>query len=128
MCVSWASTRAMSEPAARDCWIAAAGSQSRSYRGNSLVRGHDWHNLEINEIPPHPLLEKPAIIAFHHLEAATEIVRDPACNATDALRSQASLVAEAAVDGDCVPAPKMLDDHEKHYGSSATFGRPTDGA
>src|SRR5207244_10500577 len=58
--------------------------------------------------------QKRGVVAFHDLEAAVEVLRDPACHVPKGSWRQPALVAKAAVDGQRVPVAKVLDDSVRH--------------
>src|SRR5262245_3513107 len=81
-----------------------------------LGGGQNWKHLEVDEVlpPSHPLLEKRAVFALHDLEAARQVLGDPAAELAKPVRSEASPVSDAAVDGDRIRVSKLLDHEEEH--------------
>src|SRR4029078_5456230 len=83
--------------------------------------GEDGYDLALHQVAPlqHPLLEKPQVVAFHHLEATVEVGLNPAPNIGEAVRHLAALLAQAAVDRLGVAILEALDDHKVHAGPPA---------
>src|SRR5262245_45381652 len=81
-----------------------------------IGRGHDRHDLELDEIAPegHPLLEQARILALHELKAAVEVGFDPAAHVAEPFRSAATALAKAPVHRLRVPVLEPLDHHEEH--------------
>ena len=76
-------------------------SEPQSDRGGRLGRRDDGDHLDLEEIlpPRHPLREEGKVVAFHDLEAAAEVLCDPARDVWEALWCQPAPVAEPPVPG-----------------------------
>src|SRR5881628_3666867 len=95
--------------------VARAGAlESRRDTLGRFGRGDDGHNLEIDQITPrrHPLVEQPAIVAFHDLVALRHVCRDPARDVLQAVGRQPSALAETPVHRRGIF--EGLDDHVEH--------------
>jgi hypothetical protein len=99
-------------------------SKTRREGGTSFSGTHNRNDLEIGDVLPvrHPLIEQPAIVAFHYLEASLQIPGDPAAPILDPVRHESSLISETPIHGNGIPVPKVLNDHVQH--ECSTFRRP----
>src|SRR4029077_9252927 len=91
-------------------------SEPRRYRRCGLRGGHNGNDLEVSDVVPvcHPLIEQAAILTFHYLEAAAQILGDPTSPILDPFRHQAPSIAESSVHRYRIAAPEVLDDHVEH--------------
>ena len=81
-----------------------------------LSRRNDGIEFERNEITPVvcPGLQQVRVLALDHLKTPIEGRLDSTINVNQSLRHQATLVAEALVNGLGIAVPKMLDHHIMH--------------
>src|SRR5258705_10945492 len=84
----------------------------RSRVGGSVHRTH----FELRQVSPvaHPLFEECWVVTLHHLKTAPIVLCHPARNVAEALGRHASALTKAPVDGNGVPATKVLHNHVKH--------------
>ncbi len=68
-----------------------------------------------------PLVEKGAIVAFHHLKAPEEIGIDPTRHVAQSIRRQPTHVAETPVHGNCITISKVFNNHVKHRTNHLCF-------
>jgi hypothetical protein len=87
--------------------------QARRNSLRGLCRRNDRVHLELNDVTPlcNPFVEKFRLRCFHQLKAAFEFFINPARDVAQALRRQASAVAEALIHGHRIPVVEVLDDH-----------------
>src|SRR6516225_9816874 len=90
--------------------------ESIRQRGGRLLAGHDRNDFEVGEIGPlgDPLLKERDVAAFHQLETAAEVGRDPAVHELQTVGHEPALLMEPPVHGFSVLVPELLDHHEQH--------------
>jgi hypothetical protein len=93
--------------------------ESRRDHRCGLSRGDNRNDLEVDDVVPvrHPLIEEVAVVTFHDLIAALQVLGDPASPILDPFRHQASSIAETPVHRNGISIPKVFDNQIEHASS-----------